>query len=427
MLISYDFPPVTSPGSIRLSKLAKFLPDYGWRPIVLTGTAAYSPYEPTTQPDEPMTHVERVPDIDPLKKLAATTKVVLHGAGRGSGQLAWLRKTYGSIIPDRDWLWLRPAVRAGRRILQERNIRVLYSSSPYITNHRIVLRLKLFTSLPWVAEFRDTWAHSEYSPPAFVRRAWRRRVEEDICATSDHFVSVSKESLADFRRYHDLPLQNSTVIYNGFDPDDFSFLERSPPRSFPRFSIAHAGYLYGGARSPKPLLDALRSLSQSNRIDLDQVSLEFYGPFEREVDVMIREAGLAENAVWCGTFNYQQLLPLLTQAFCLLLITHRGMPTLPSKLFDYMGARRPILAVTTDGSEVESIISDTRTGFPVDHGESQKLEEVIANLWKRWSAGDPCWVNAEPEGLSAYQRSGQARLLARILDDLVDRHSESSR
>ena len=230
MLVSYDFPPVTSPGSIRLSKLTKFLPDHGWRPIVLTGTAVYSPYDPTTQPHRTTTHIERVSDFDPLKRLAAAAqRVARPGAGRGSNRLTWLRKIYGSIIPDRDWLWRRPAVRAGRRILRERDIRVLFSTSPYITNHVIALQLKLLTSLPWVAEFRDTWAYSGYSPPSFLQRAWRRRVEDDICATSDHFVSVSNEYLAHFRRHHDLSPDACTVIYNGLDPSDFSFSESSEP------------------------------------------------------------------------------------------------------------------------------------------------------------------------------------------------------
>ena len=416
MLVSYDFPPVTSPGSIRLSKLTKFLPDYGWRPIVLTGTGAYSPYKPTTQPSRPMTHIERVADFDPLKKLAAAHKVAQLGASRGPSRLAWLRKIYGSIIPDRDWLWLRPAVRAGRRILQERNIRALYSTSPYITNHLIALRLKPLASLPWVAEFRDSWAYNEVWPPPILRRARMRRVEDDICTTSDHFVSVSEDYLADFRRYHDLPPLRSTVIYSGFDPDDFSFLTTSPLESFSRFSIAHAGYLYGGARSPKPLLDALKSLSQSNRIDLGRVSLEFYGPFEKEVDVMVRKSGLQKCCVWHGTFNYQELLPRLTQAYCLLLITHSGIPTFPSKLFDYMGTRRPIIAIAQSDSEVAEIVSSTGSGFSVGFEQPREFANIISRLWNQWVSGDPSWMNHSAGQLQRFQSGEQARRLAAVFD-----------
>ena len=196
---------------------------------------------------------------------------------------------------------------------------------------------------------------------------------------------------------------------------------RARPNPFPKFSIAHAGFLYGGERSPQPLLEALNSLSHSNQIDLGRVSLEFYGPYEQHVDEMIDRAGLRDQPVWHGSFGYQSLLPLLAQAYCLLLITHRGIPWLPAKLFDYMGSRRPVIAITDEGSEVGEIISETGAGFSIGHRETTGLAALISRLWKRWIAGDPAWIDYSEEKLTPYQNLRQARSLARILEYQTER------
>ena len=297
----------------------------------------------------------------------------------------------------------------------------IYSTSPYITNHLVALKLKRISGLPWIAEFRDPWAYSGRSESPDLWKGWRRRRESEICSLSDHFVTVSKEYLAHFRSHHSLSPDSSSVIYNSFDPLDFSFLESSKPASFPKFSIAHAGLLYGGERSPQPLLEALNSLSQSSQIDLGKVSLEFYGPYEKHVDEMIDRAGLSDQTVWHGTFDYHSLLPLLAQAYCLLLITHCGIPWLPAKLFDYMGARRPIIAITDEGSEVGEIISETGAGFSIGHHETTGLAALISRLWKRWAAGDPFWIDYPEEKLTPYQNPQQARSLARILEYQTER------
>ena len=159
LFVAYDSLPLTSPGSIRLSKLTRYLPENGWRPIVLTGRGTYSLYDSSPQRFSPGVVVERTSDFDPFKSVAAATR------GRGSstgGSLApltsLLRRAHSLVLPDRDWFWLIPALRTGRRILAERKVEAIFSTSPYITNHLVALRLKRISGLPWIAEFRDPWA-----------------------------------------------------------------------------------------------------------------------------------------------------------------------------------------------------------------------------------------------------------------------------
>ena len=149
---------------------------------------------------------------------------------------------------------------------------------------------------------------------------------------------------------------------------------------------------------------------------MNRVSLEFYGPYEQEVDALLQSTDLKGIAVWHGTFNYQELLPRLSQAYCLLLITHSGVPTLPSKLFDYMGTRRPIIAIAQSDSEVAEIVSSTGSGFSVGFEQPREFANIISRLWNRWVSGDPSWMNHSADQLQRFQREEQARRLAAVFD-----------
>ena len=406
---------MTSPASLRLSKLATYLPDYGWRPVIVTSDGTYSEYTASLEVPRSDISVTRVSDLDPLKKLAVGARSRL--GGETGAPPSWAKRLYKKLVPDRDWVWGLSALRTARKLMRERNVSAVYSSFPNLTNHLVALKLKRLYNTPWVAEFRDPLTGN---PGMSIGRfdlwkGWRKRVESRVCSAADFCVFVSPDYLAHFKHHQDLSFEETTVIYNGFDPGDFSFLLESKP-SFPTFSIAHAGSFFEGQRGPEPLLKALKSLSQRGRIDLERVSLDFYGPLDWRVDRMLSASGLRPIATWHGTFGYKEILPHLCRAYCLLLIARHSFRQLPRKLFDYIGTTRPILALARDPSEVTSIVRRSGAGFAVERDRTEDLEQALIRLWDRWISGDQGWIHYSPADIEPFHSREQARLLAAVFD-----------
>jgi glycosyltransferase involved in cell wall biosynthesis len=426
MLVSYSYPPISSPGSLRLSKHSQYLPDHGWRPIVLTSRDGFNPGgKPLPVPGNPLLHIERAPDPDPLKRAARDGARLSEGPRDGIMQ-RWApivnqaRRAYSSLaFPDRDWLWLPSAQRSGRRLLRRPGLGVslIYSTSPNMTNHLVALSLRRSSGLPWVAEFRDLWAGSSVRPArSKMRAAAERRLERRVCERADHLVFVSEDNRQRFVVDYGLPWERTSVIPNGFDPADFSMLPAAAV--FPRFSIAHAGFLYDGQRDPSCLFAALRGLADAGSLTLQEVQIDFYGRFDPTVHGRLAECGLESRVRWHGYLAYEDLLPRLRRAYCLLLVLHRSNDMLPAKLFDYMGCGRPVIAVCPPDSAAGAIVCSTGIGAVVDHDDVEGMKRVLLAHWQRWKQGDPQSTQVDASALRMYTRPYQAGQLAALFDQV---------
>ena len=280
LMVSYAFPPMNVPGSIRVAKFVKYLPQSGWQPIVVTVQDGYSsrPQDHGSSRDIEA-RVLRVKEFDPVKRLArasgGTSKPMK--SRHSGGFKSRVRRCYSSFVfPDRDWLWRRPAVREARKFLAgcENGPSAIYSSSPCMTNHRVAMELKQLTGLPWVADFRDYWAFAQFRrQPAWCRKL-ERRLESKICRRCDALVTISNRYRQRFETEYGIA--NTFAIHNGFDPADFPEIDSTA--DFPFFSIAHAGFFYSGHRDPEALFRVIGRLGRRGEIDLRKVRLDFYGP-----------------------------------------------------------------------------------------------------------------------------------------------------
>ncbi len=421
LIVSYAFPPMNVPGSIRVAKFAKYLPEFGWEPIVLTVEDGYSgrPLDHGSF-EQVASRVLRAREFDPVKTLAGSGRKTPQNvkSSHSGGVRDRLQRWYSSLVfPDRDWLWRRPAVRKAQEFLAgcRNGPAAIYSSSPCITNHRVAMQLKQLTGLPWVADFRDFWAFSKSRKPPAWRRKLERRLELRICSQCDALVTISDHYRRKFEDEHGT--QSTFAIHNGFDPADFPEIDSGA--GFPFFSITHAGSFYSGQRDPEPLFRVIARLARRGEIDLSRVTLDFFGPQEEVIKGMIQRHGLRNNSRWHGLLSYEDLIPRLLQSFLLLVVTHKADDTLTSKIFDYMGCRRPILALTQPGGSLASIMETQQLGMVVGPAEEDRLEAWIRDQWSLWEKGSRSWRGVKGNDLQEYTRPFQAGQLAEILDSLI--------
>ena len=265
LFISYLFPPVAGGGVQRSSKFVKYLPQFGWKPIVLTVREPYDFY----CDDEMMQDVSgkcviiRTFSIEPMKlvrkflKKRSRRKVQSESSGTLTqktlkpGFLVKL-KTY-LLFPDNEIMWLPFAVWKGMRVIRKNKPALIYSTASPFTDHLIALLLTKFSGLPWVADFRDLWVDR----PNFPKNKWRlfidRKFEKMVIENADHVVTATSLLAERFNQLY--PAEKYTSITNGFDEDDFlNKLELLTPKE--KFIITYTG-IFNKEQNPQKFFKAV--------------------------------------------------------------------------------------------------------------------------------------------------------------------------
>ncbi|HSP87008.1 MAG TPA: glycosyltransferase, partial [Ignavibacteriaceae bacterium] len=247
LFISYLFPPVAGGGVQRSSKFVKYLPYFGWMPLVLTVKEPYDFYSDESLLDDIKENckVYRTISIEPMKWVRKFLKrkwqKKINEENKSStktikpGFLVKL-KTY-LLVPDNEILWLPFAVWKGWQIIRKEKPLIIYSTSSPYTDHLIALILAKFCKLPWVADFRDLWVDR----PNFPKNNWRlqvdRKLERTIIKNADYILTATQQLADRFKELY--PEKKYSSITNGYDEDDFNLNHETPPRN--EFRITYTG------------------------------------------------------------------------------------------------------------------------------------------------------------------------------------------
>lgn len=271
--------------------------------------------------------------------------------------------------PDPLRLLHRRVMSAATARLESTNISCLWTWGQWHSVHLVGAALKrLNPELPWIAYFSDPWSKNSFKKSGRRVQAIDRRLEEIVLSRADQLIFSTDETLtATLSDHPEAWLSKASVLPHCFDPSLFS---RGANRSSGEpFVIRYIGGFYGN-RTPRPLIEALHSISHSDPGLLKNVRVELIGPLEKGIEGMIRTSGLRNNLlVHSSAVDYRDSLELMWSADLLLIIdapaAHNNF--LPSKLIDYIGAERPIFGITPPGTSRDIIMEiGGRTADPSD-------------------------------------------------------------
>lgn len=375
LIITYYWPPSGGAGVQRWLKFSKYLPEYGWRPIIFTPeNPDFDLKDESLLKDvNPEVEVLKFPIWEPyriFKKLSGQKELkqgqILESSRRSIfKQLAiWVR---GNVfIPDPKVFWVKPAVNYLQGILESNEIKHVVTTGPPHSMHLIGMKLKMkVPSLTWVADFRDPWTQWEILHEMKISKPmWRKhqKLEQQVFKVADSLLVTSPSAKEEFKR---LGARRVEVITNGFDEVDF---ERSQNVGSDTLVISHVGML-SNKRNPKVLWDGLSELASKQEIEL-----RLTGIISDEVLVDIEGTNNLKSVLKVqDSVPHKQLAELYAESSILLLIqtkTDRLQTQLPGKLFEYLQAKRPILCVGDPDSDLAKILSETDSGqcFSYDDG-----------------------------------------------------------
>jgi glycosyltransferase involved in cell wall biosynthesis len=406
LLVAYHFPPLSgSSGLQRTLRFAQYLPEFGWKPIVLT-----------VRPD-----AYEQADEDSVAQIPPGCEVIRTRCLDASRHLAIAgRYPAFAALPDRWASWQWWAVRGGLRACREHRIQALWSTYPIATAHKIGAALAKRTGLPWVADFRDPMAQEGY--PADPRR-WEafKCLEESAAAKAARLVFVSPSALVTYRqRYPRTPPENFVLIENGFDDSAFEGLEEWPTRPREkRPMLLHSGIVYPSERDPGALFEALGKLSAEGRIRPGDFVLRFRAPVHEQLLRNLAKTHHVEDFLDIKPpVPYRDALREMLDADALVVMQGASCnEQIPAKLYEYLRAGRPILGLADPlGDTGRALIS---LGYPfVTPLEAADAIKAMLPAFVR-ALGDGRLPAAERSVADRYSRRRLTGMLARLLDEVA--------
>ena len=417
LIIVHDYPPIRSAGAERLLKFAQHLPEFGYRPLILT-TGRYGGL-----PDDATRHVYRAEDLVHTlfrrlrrRRAESAPQDAQYRIATIANQGLLGRIRDAVMIPDTKLGWLWPAVQRGHAVIVEHRPTILFSSSPPETAHLVAGRLCREANLPWVADLRDGWARQSPNPALRERRlrqALELRLERGMMTTASAITTTTPALTADLtQRYSgDRPI---VTITNGFDRSDFAGLTRRRPDDG-MFRLVYTGAFSRSSpdRSAEPFFAGLAALTEAD--PATRLQVQIIGDLTEAERGLREQFGLADIVTLTPPVPRDEVYQLQADADALLLVQGRATPGLiPSKLFDYIGAGVPILALT-DGNVAETIIQQYGLGEITPSDDPAAIAAAIRRLMTAQTADTP------RPGFSAAQVRFERRALTGELAALFDR------
>ncbi len=407
LLIAYHFPPIRrSSGIQRTLSFATHLRDHGWQPIVLTvHPRAYvttSPDQLGDIPDDVI--VERAFALDTARHLAV--------AGRYPRLLA---------RPDRYAAWAPGGIWAGLRLIRRHRPACLWSTYPVATAHLIGSALQRLSGLPWVADFRDSMTEPNY--PADPT-AWRdfRRIERRTVQRAAGVVFTTPGARRMYaERYPEVPDDRWHVIPNGYDEDLFASVERTLEAREPAgrpLRLVHTGILYPSERDPRAFFEAVSRLKRRGTIDAGRLRIVLRATGHDAVyRPMLERLDIGDIVELAPGIAYREALAEQMTAHGLLIFQAASCNhQIPAKLYEYLRARRPVLALTDPAGDTAASLRDAGldTTVPLDDGEAiERTLEAFLHAIETGTAALPA-----PEVVTGHSRAAGAARLARILETI---------
>lgn len=384
LIITYYWPPAGGPGVQRWLKFVKYLRDFGVEPIL------YVPENPNYPiVDEGLVNeipkgikIYKQPIFEPYAFArflsSKKTKRISSGIIQTKNQsvleksLLWIRGNL--FIPDARKYWVKPSVKFLSELIEKEKISTIITTGPPHSVHLIGYQLKQKLAVTWLADFRDPWTSIGYHKKLKLTNNSKnihKKLEALVLNAADKIIVTSATTKSEFEAITQKPI---TIITNGFDSDyDGNAILDT------QFTISHIGSLLTG-RNPENLWKVIATLIKENVAFKEAFQLKLIGVVSDDVLQSIYSYGLAAYVAASAYVSHGEALELQRKSQILLLAEIDSEETkgiIPGKLFEYMAAKRPILAIGPQNWDVENIISDTNSGKTFRYSEEKELKKIL--------------------------------------------------
>lgn len=436
LIIAYYWPPSGGGGVQRWLKFSKYLPEFGWQPIVYVPKNPQYPLVDTSLLEQVPPHVETIRGhIWEARRFYRRLKKLRHGRKWSSAPemdtlffrdpktLPWFGRfslflRSNLFVPDSRSLWVRPSYKRLRKWLKENPVDAIISTGPPHSCHLIGRKLQKATGIPWIADFRDPWLEIDYFPQLLLTNATRRkheRLQQAVLTNADVVTTVSWSWADLFKGYG---AKEVKVITNGYDTPD---IEATPfsVKGNETYCIASVGTLELD-RNPLGLWKALRQIRERNPDAAKRIQIHFAGKVDQAI--FLDTPDLMDMITNHGYISHQEALALMKNADLLLLPLNQidsanAKGRIPGKLFEYLAMKKPVLMLGDVNSDSGKIVSSLGNSWCVENQDSDTILRILEGVLGATVA------HATDNGLdtSRYERRSLTHDLADLLNATISK------
>ncbi len=421
LIIAYYWPPNAGVGVYRWLKFTKYLPQFGWQPVVYTpeNPELMAVDEALVKEVPPEAEVIKAPIIEPYtwykrftgkKSDERLQTAFLKEDGGGptwkENVANWVRSNF--FIPDARVWWVKPSVTRLLAYLKANPVDVIVTTGSPHSLHLIGRALKKRTGIPWVADFRDPWTNIDFYGQLKLTKwadAEQHKLERAVLTEADRVITVSWHWAEELKA---LGAKNVDVITNGFDPADVP----SPPAQVDdEWSLVHVGSI-SATRDVPELWNALAERITSDAEFRSRFKLRLVGSVDHTIQRSIEAAGLTPYVERIAQVSHAEAMRHMQRAKALLLPVNNTPNVggfLPAKVFEYLSAQRPILCIAPLDADIVRVLGDGHT--VIAREDATGMRKAVASLFMN--------TLGKASDIAAYDRRNLTAQLAKLLGTVI--------
>lgn len=423
LIITYYWPPAGGPGVQRWLKFAKYLPDFGWKPIIYTPeNPSYPLLDETLMKDVPenieMVRTKIWEPYQLAEKLNKSNKKFKAGqfdVGKNQSWKSklsiWVRGNF--FIPDARVFWVKPSVTFLEKYLKENNINTIVTSGPPHSLHLIGLGLKnKIPNLKWIADFRDPWTEISYYKHLKLTKSSdkkHRQLESAVFKSADITLATSYTDAENFRKAG----ANAVCITNGFDESD-SDEKTKGQKGENKFTLSYIGVLEQ-LRNPENLWKALDDLIKENADFAADFTLKFVGRIDDKILSAIENSNLKNHILNLGYLAHGKAVEEMQNSDMLLITNFPNESSkgiIPGKIFEYLASGKQILSFGPEKADVAKILEETQAGKHFNYQDTETVKKFILEKFELWKNGS---LLKNTQNIEQFSRKNLTRQLTEVL------------
>lgn len=447
LVITYYWPPSGGSGVQRWLKTSKYLPKYGWTPVI------YTPENPDVNSVDESLLKDISPDLEVIKRKIREPYAAykfLTGKKKGehiqanivSGKKkGFIQKLSGYIranwfIPDPRVWWVKPSIKFLKKYIGQNNVDAIISTGPPHSMHLIAREIHKVFNITWIADFRDPWTNIFYFKHLGLSDKSLRKhksLERSVLEKANRIVVVSEQMKAEFSTGEYAQFAGKvSVIPNGYDPDDFS-TEKNPElaaaekeiaeKTVGKFVVAHTGLLPESA-DPDRLWKILGDMTKKDDGFKQKLLIAVMGQTDACVKEEIAENGLLNNFVDLGYVPHTLSVAWMKRADLLLLPLRKEKESkaiLTGKFFEYLATGNRILAFgPVDGNLAEEL-SVTGSGNICEFEDENSIRNSVETIWKDFIGGRKNNEGKQIESRGKFSRVKASEDFAKMLNEIIQK------
>ena len=422
LIITYYWPPAGGPGVQRILKFVKYLPEFGWEPIVLTvENGEYPAIDEELIKDIPQNirvYKTRSFELFSLYKKFSCNKndIPTHILSESSNDTffqktaKWIRANL--MLPDARIGWIPTIRKEGNKIIQSEKPDLIFSSSPPHSLQKGAMKLAKKTKLKWIADFRDPWGNAFWQKDIkrnFLSRWLEKRNESNVLKSADAVTTVSQSLVNDFM---EIESNSYYTLTNGYDDADFQNIEKNVGN---KFRINYTGTLSKDQKI-RNLLIAIKSMPDNLK---DLVELNFYGSVHHDIAKEIEQINLKETINLRAGVSHKDVIQIMKNSEILLLVipdTKNNLGIVTGKIFEYIATRNFILGIGPIKGDAAQILNETSCGEMYDYEDD--LSEIILERLNRWKKKQSHLI--DEDAIKLYSRKKITEKLVKIFQEVYE-------